>query len=162
MPKARLITDTVKELEYQLAKQKAVQAEFPNAQVHYFAGFQSKLVNLNYTKFSFEKRSGYRSQGLYVIPYCEVKFTFDGKTEIVKVHSAPRASRLVYLQWNRNLGTYVMRFSRVAFNLKNNEFKDEMLNSCRAEIMGFIKNNGSYKMDDKHLEPRLKKLLVFT
>jgi hypothetical protein len=29
-------------------------------------------------------------------------------------------------------------------------------------MMGFIKDNPGYQMDDKHLEPRLKKLLVFT
>jgi len=158
MSKARFIADTVKELEYDLAKQKAVQAEFPNAKVHYFAGFQSKLVNQNYTKFEFEKKYS----GLFVLPYCEVKFTFDDKTEIVKVHSAPKANRLVYLQWSRELRDYIIKFSRVAFNLKNNQFKDDMLNSCRAEMMSFIKNNPGHKMDDKHLEPRLKKLLVFT
>lgn len=158
MSRARLIKDTVNELEFELAKQKAVQKEFPNAKVHYFAGFQSKDVNQVYTKFDFERRS----YGLWVVPYCEVKFEFNGKTEIVKVHSAPKANRLVYLAWNRELKTQVMKFSRLAINLKNNQFKDDMLNSCRAEIMTFIKNNPGYKLDDKHLEPRLKKLLIFT
>lgn len=158
MARARLINDTVLDLEYQLAKHKAVQAEFPDAKVHWTAGFQSKLVNQSYVKFDFERRR----RGLYVIPYCEVKFDFGGKTEIVKVYSRPKANRLLYLRWNRELKNYVIKFSRVAFNLKNNEFKDDMLNHCRAEIMLFIKNNPSYKMDDKHLEPRLKKLLIFT
>lgn len=158
MAKARLIGDTVRDLEYQLAKQKAVQAEFPQAKVHHFAGFQSKIVNQNYTKFDFVQK--YSS--LYVLPYCEVQFEFDGKTEIVKVHSMPKANRLVYLQWNRDIRNYIMRFSRVAINLRNNQFKDDMLNRCRAEIMTFIKNNPGVTMDDKHLEPRLKKLLIFT
>lgn len=158
MAKARFIKDTVKDLELELAKQKAVQAQFPDAKVHYYAGFQSKQVNQNYTKFDFESRS----YGLFVIPYCEVSFDFDGKTEIVKVYSAPKSNRLAYLQWNVDLRNYVIKFSRVAINLKNNKFKDDMLNACRAEIMGFIKKNPRYKLDDKHLEPRLKKLLVFT
>ncbi len=158
MARARLISDTVRDLEYQLAKQKAIQAVFPDAKVHWMAGFQSKLVNQNYNKFEFERRR----RGLYVVPYCEVSFVFDGKTEIVRVHSQPKASRLVYLRWNRELRANVMKFSRIAFNLKNNEFKDDMLNHCRAEIMLFIKNNPGIKMDDKHLEPRLKKLLIFT
>jgi len=158
MSRARLITDTVNEMEFELAKQKAVQKEFPDAKVHYFAGFQSKNVNKNYTKFDFEKRS----HGLWVVPYCEVKFEFAGNTEIIKVHSAPKANRLVYLSWNRELRAYVMRFSRLAINLKNNQFKEDMLNSCRAEMMTFIKNHPGHKMDDKHLEPRLKKLLIFT
>jgi hypothetical protein len=36
-----------------------------------------------------------------------------------------------------------------------------MLNACRAEIMSFIKTHPKYQMDDKHLEPRLKRLLAF-
>src|SRR5574338_368976 len=113
MARARLIGDTVRDIEYQLAKHKAVQAAFPDTKVHYSAGFQSKLVNQNYTKFDFERRR----RGLYVIPYCEVQFEFDGKTEIVKVHSKPKANRLLYLQWNRDLRNYIIKFSRVAFNL---------------------------------------------
>ena len=158
MTRSRLIKDTIQELEYDLAKQKAVQTQFPDAKVHYYAGFQSKLVNRNYTKFEFERRA----KGLFVVPYCEVNFTFNDRTEIVKVYSQPKANRLVYLSWNVDIRNYVMKFSRIAINLKNNEFKNDMLNSCRAEIMSFIKNNPRYKMDDKHLEPRLKKLLVFT
>lgn len=158
MSRARLIADTVKELEYELAKQKAVFAKFPNAKVHYHAGFQSKDVNQNYTKFEFDRRS----YGVWVVPFCEVEFEHEGKTEIVKIHSCPKANRLVYLGWNRELRDSIIKFSRVAINLKNNQFKEDMLNACRAEIMTFIKNNPKYKMDDKHLEPRLKKLLVFT
>lgn len=158
MPRARLIGDTVRDLEYELAKQKAIQAKFPEAKVHYFSGFQSKLVNQNYTKFDFIRKS----YGLYVLPYCEVEFIYNGKTEIVKVHSSPKANRLAYLHWNREIRNHIIKFSRVAINLKNNQFKDDMLNSCRAEIMSFIKNNPTLKMDDKHLEPRLKKLLIFT
>jgi|SRR5579885_832854 len=161
MSRARQITDTVKELEYTLAKQKAVQAEFPDAKVHYYLGFTSKSVNQNYTRFDFERRY----HGLYVLPYCEVKFTWDGKEEIIKVHSAPRANRLVYLTWRRTPppeNKRIMKFARVAINMKNNAFKEDMLNACRAEIMSFIKDNPGYHIDDKHLEPRLKKLLIFT
>lgn len=158
MSRARLVTDTVKELEYDLAKRKAVLAAFPDAKVHYYAGFQSKEVNQKYTKFEFD----IRHYGVWVLPYCEVPLEFEGKTEIIKVHSCPKANRLVYLSWNRELRDNVIKFSRVAINFKNNQIRDDMLNACRAEIMSFIKNNPKYKMDDKHLEPRLKKLLVFT
>lgn len=166
----RKLVDSVKQLEYELAMQRAVLKSFPEAKVHRFdtygyrrhrygqIEFLDKSVNKVYTKFEFEKRS----HGVWVVPYCEVSFEHEGKTEIVKIHSTPKANRLVYLSWNRQLSNYVIKFSRIAINFKNNEFKEDMLNSCRAEIMSFIKNNGKYKMDDKHLEPRLKKLLVFT
>ena|SRR5271166_5402344 len=158
MARGRFISETIRDLEHQLAMRKAVQTEFPHARLHNMSGFQSKDVNQKYTKFDFERRR----HGLWVIPYCEVKFEFNGKTEIVKVHSAPRANRLVYLSWNRELRTQIIKFSRLSINMKNNQFRDDMLNSCRAEIMSFIKNNPGYKLDQRHLEPRLKKLLVFT
>ena len=40
--------------------------------------------------------------------------------------------------------------------------EDYSLYPDNDEMMSFIKNNPGHKMDDKHLEPRLKKLLVFT
>ena len=158
MSRARSVKDTVRDLELELAKQKAVLAEFPDAKVHYYAGFQSKDVNKKYTKFTFESNR----HGVWVLPYCEVYFTFDGKTEVVKVHSMPKANRLAYVSWDLTQRSYIIKFSRVAINLKNNHFKDDMLNACRVEIMNFIKTNSKYKMDPKHLEPRLKNLLIFT
>jgi hypothetical protein len=155
--RSRQLTDTVKELEYELAKHQAVVKDFPNAKIHYLTGFQSKDVNQNYTGFSFNKFP----YGVWVVPYCEVKLDFDGKTEMVKVHSCPKANRLVYLGWNRKTADSIIKFSRIAINFKNNQFKDDMLNACRAEIMSFIKTHPKYQMDDKHLEPRLKRLLAF-
>lgn len=156
----RYIKDTVQELEYQLAKHKVVQAKFPDARVNCLSEFQSRAVNRNYSKFEFEYEDKIKS--LYVLPYSEVEFVYGGKTEIIKVHSIPKANRLLHAHWNVDLLSYVIRFSRLAINLKNNEFKEDMLNSCRAEIMSFIKHNPEYKLDDKHLEPRLKRLLIFT
>jgi hypothetical protein len=157
---ARVIGSTIQDLEYQLAKCKAVQAKFPLARVNCHSEYQSKEVNQNYTKFEFEVRE--KGKELHVLPYCEVEFTYAGKTEIIRVHSMPKANRLVYIKWNIDLKSYVMNFSRLSINLKNNEFREDMLNSCRAQIMSFIKNNPGYKLNDRHLEPRLKKLLVFT
>ena len=131
MAQGRSISEAIKDLEHQLATQKAVQAEFPNAKIHYASGFQSKEINQRYTKFEFEKRR----YGLWVIPFCEVSFEYDGKTEIVKVYSAPKANRLVYISWSRDLANYVIKFARLSINMKNNEFREDMLNSCRVEIM---------------------------
>ena len=159
MSRARPVFDSVKELEYTLAKQKAVLTEFPDAKVHYYLGFTSKQVNQVYTKFDFEKHYN----GLYVLPFCEIKFDWNGKEEIIKVHSVPRANRLVYLSYRRrDDNKRIMKFSRMAINMKNNAFRDDLLNACRAEIMNFIKANPGHHLDDKHLEPRLKKLLIFT
>jgi len=155
MSKSHSIDDFIKENKYYLAKYEAVKAVFPDARVNQYIQFSSKMVNKNYTKFEFQTRYG----GLFILPYCEIPFTHDGKEEIIKIHSLPKATRLVYL---RRLGDRTMKFSRLSINLKNNNFKEDMLNACCAEIMKFIAANPGYRMDDRHLEPRLKKLLLFT
>lgn len=166
----RKLVDSIEKLNYDLAMQTAVFKAFPNAKIHRFDSvnyrrsnfgqveFTDKSVNQIYNKFEFEKNS----QGVWVVPYCEVQFEFNGKIETVKVHSSPKKKRLVYLSWNRKINNYIIKFSRIAINFKNNDFKEDILNHCRAEMMEFVRSNGKYKIDDTHLEPRLKKLLVFT
>jgi len=159
MTRSRPVTEYIKETEYSLAKYKAVLSEFPDAKVSYYMEFTSKSVNSKYTKIEFERRR----TGLFVLPYCEIKVKVGGKEEIIKVHSTPRTSRLIYIErWSRNIsGKRTMKFSRLNINLKTNHFKDDMVNSCRAEIMKFIGDNPGYHLDTKYLEPRLKKLLMF-
>ncbi len=161
MTTARSVNELILENEYNLAKYKAVQAAFPNAKVNYFMDFSDKMVNQKYTKFSF--RRAYN--GLYVLPYCEVPFRYNGiDEENIIVHSSPKANKLVHLAWNTYPGSKrkIMKFARIHINMKNNNFKDEMLNSCKAEIMSFIKDNPGYHLDTKHLDSRLKKLICFT
>lgn len=154
----RPVHKSIPELELTLAQQKAVFAKFPDATYHYYNGYQSKAVNKCYTKYDFNKLDF----GVWVMPYCEVQLVIGDKIEFIKVHSSPRQSRLVYLGWDYKTKTNIIRFSRIVFNFKHNNFREDMLNACRAEMMSFIKNKPGCKMDDKHLEPRLKKLLVFT
>ena len=163
MAKPKSIDDCIKNTEYHLALYKCVLASFPDAKVRescYPLRFSSKLVNSNYTNFKFEKR--YRS--IYVIPYSEIEFEHDNVTKTITIDSAPQRSRLACLSYKRDPVTkkLFIRFSRLAINFKNNNFKDDMLNSCRAQIMQFIKDNPDCALDTKHLEPRLKKLLLFT
>lgn len=157
---SQAIDDLIKNMEYNLARLKTVQAHFPNVKVHGDNTFSDKNVNRIYTHFRFESTYG----TLSVIPYYELPFTFNGKEETIVVFSAPRRSRLAKIGWRRDPTTQkkTISFSRLAINMKNNQFKDDMLNSCKAEIMNFIKNNPGHLLDTKHLEPRLKKLLMFT
>jgi hypothetical protein len=154
----RPVHKSIPELELTLAQQKAVFTQFPDATYHYYNGFQSKAVNKAYTKYEFKRMDW----GIWVMPYCEVELALGDKTELIKVYSSPRQSRLVYLGWEYKTKSHIIKFSRIVFNFKHNNFREDMLNACRAEMMGFIKNKPGLKMDDKHLEPRLKKLLVFT
>lgn len=150
------LTTSIPIFESTLAKQKAVLSAFPDATHHYYNGFQSKAVNKGYTKFEFDRNAW----GVWVVPYCEVwvpKITDTAELDLVKVHSVPFKSRLVYKNGN---GKWI-RFSRVAINWKTNEFKDTMMNACRVEIMSFVKNNPGLLMNKRNLEPRLEKMLSF-
>lgn len=160
MTRSRAISELVSETEYALARYTAVQKEFPNAKVNMYLEFSDRSVNRLYTNYTFERNYN----GLFVVPYCEVLVEYKDQEETIKVHSLPRRNKLVHLTWETEPVSKkkIMKFARMAINLKNNNFKEEMLNSCKAEIMNFIKDNPGYHLDTKHLEPRLKKLLLFT
>lgn len=158
------LSKAIEDDELTLAQYKAILSEFPDAILsetwsgyrnQVITSFSSKIVNTQYHKLSFEPGYG----GIVVAPYCEVKCVHDDIEYVLKVHSIPKSSRLVYIRWREK----VIRFSRLSFNLKNKEFsiKDDMLNECRSQILSFIKDHPGYKLDDKYLEPRLKKLLCF-
>jgi hypothetical protein len=159
MAKPRLLASATVDAEHTLSRYKAVLAQFPGAKVNDHDEFFSTEVNQKYTKWSFDRSNW----GVFVSPYCEVPFIFDGKEEIAKVYSKPKRSKVIYTHYDRK-DNYkpVIKFARLAFNLKHNAFKDDMLNDCRVEIMTFIQKGAKHKVDFKHLEPRLKKLLAFT
>jgi hypothetical protein len=158
MPK--LVKDIVPTIELELARHKAVIAQFPDASAHYYKGFQSKAVNKTYTNWLFERGSF----GVWVLPYIEIPFEHAGKTEVVRVHTSPRASRLCYVNfaWGPN-NKKEIRFSKISFNLKSNGFTtaDKLITDLHLEIMLFVQKNSKLPINDKHLEPRLKNLLSF-
>jgi hypothetical protein len=152
------LLSVINDLEFKVAKLKAVQKEFPDAKINSYGQINCKTVNLKYTGLEFQADTW----GLYVFPYCDVSFIFNGVTETTKVFSAPKRNKLVRNTWKKNAaGQRMMVFSRLAFNLKHNQFKEEMLAACQTEIMKFIANNPGFAIDDKHLDPRLKKLMSF-
>lgn len=162
MARHKLLSKAINETHRTLAKYDAIIKSFPDAKIHetyYPHTFSSKEVNQNYSKLKFESKHN----RLIVMPYSEVDFEFEGKIETVIINSSPKANRLAYVSWEKYPSKEkIIKFSRLTFNLKNNNFKDDMMNDCRIAIMNFIKDYPNYKLDDKHLEPRLKKLILFT
>lgn len=159
------IDDVINDLEYQIEKLNFVKSQYPDVKikidkVHGYQ-FSSKSVNSSYSNFIFISR---RYMGLYVISYCELDFSFQGKNETIKIYSSPKNSRLIYLTWRRHPETNkpIMKFARFSFNLKNNAFKDELVGSCKAAVAKFIQDNPEYHLDTKNLDHRLKKLLAFS
>ena len=161
MAQGKNIKESILETEKKLALYKFVLEKCPDAKVHDstgFNGFSSKSVNSNYTNYEFIH--GYHS--VYVVPYLELDFKYNDNLHKVRINSSPRSNRLVYLRYDSMVKGHVIKFSRLSFNLKNNNFKSDMLNDCRVRILEFIKDHPKYQIDYRHLEPRLKKLIMFT
>lgn len=160
---AKDIDLAIKELEKSVLLYNFVKEKIPNVKVHFSKNsknhtFFSKYVNSNYTNFEFIQGR----DKIYVAPYIELDFEHNGVVEKVKISSSPRRSRLVYYKYIYQKRKSVIAFARLAINFKNNNFKDDMLNACRLQILTFIKNHPKVELDSTHLEPRLKKILMFT
>lgn len=170
----------VNEYEYFLARYKFVQSHFPDAKAinsydpsasrrTHNIEFLSKSVNTNYTDVKFITK--YNT--LYIAPVVTLSFShiMNGieKIEDIVIGSSPKINRLAYIKYYSNAKgsgkpAYQSKiaFSRFMFNMKKYNFNESIFNSCRSAIMQFIQENSGIPMDDKHLEPRLKKLLIYT
>lgn len=162
---SKKVNEKIKSLEYSLAKLRFVQSHFPDVTFSQSYGnkdvllFNAKSVNNSFTKFNFRKDSW----NLTLVPYSELSFIYDGKEEIIRVSSSPQNIKLITLSYRTNSdGKRIMKFHKFTTNLKKNNFKEDIFNACRAEIMKVIQDNQGFHLDTKNLEPRLKKLLVFT
>ena len=160
MSKRKSINEHVADTELLLAKYKLVQEKFPDAVMCYYDSnrYASKTVNSEYSKLEFSPTSW----SLTVYPYTELKLNFNGKEEIIRVDSLPRKNRLCSLGWKADVnGKRTIKVSKFIYNLKKNNFKEDLFNKCRIAVMEFIKNAPNTNLDIKTLEPRLRKLLMF-
>ena len=168
----RLSTDEkIQNMEYNLAKIKFVKSLLPDVKVSSYARggkdyitFSAKSVNSLYNKYQFlgDNRYSIRVQVFY-----ETDFTYNDKVETIKVDSSPRTCDIARKtgRWNMHAQKYeseTINFSRLSFNLKKNNFRDDILNDCQVKIMEFIRANPGVIVDGKNLDSRLKKLLAFT
>lgn len=157
----------IENLNYSIAKCAFVKSVFPDVKINVSKSlegkdwfrFSSKTVNTSYTNYDIEK--GYRTISLSL--YSELEFTYNSKSEPIKVFSEPERIKLAKASTyrrNGDWGKYII-FYRFSFSKHISPLKDEALNKCRNEIMKFIKQHSDYKLDTKNLDSRLKKLLVF-
>ena len=154
-----------KKLEFMKEQVPDIQAKPYNDLVALNPKFSSASVNQNYTAIEFKKSF----DTLYVSPYLLVDFTYNGVTESIKVNSNPRASRLAYVTRYHTKGingTFKgverqIHFSKIQVNFKNNNFNSDMLNDCRIKILEFINKYPNYKINTKHLDEKIKKLMAF-
>ena len=160
MRNGKLISQTIEELEKTLAVCNFIKESFPDAKFHnngYYKGFSSKLVNSKYTNFDFVKNSS----ALYVIPYTEISFKYKGNHELLRINSSPRSSALVRAYYSYGHNQWVIKFPNFRLNFKKNNFEEKMIIDCRNKIVEFIGEHKNYKLIDKNLDPKIKKLLAF-
>lgn len=160
MKNSKSIDNTISDMEKILAICKFVKEKIPDVKYHqsgYYKGFSSKSINSIYNKFYFIKNS----EVLYVVPYLELDFVYNGIEEKIRINSSPRSSVLAKAYWSYTFEQNVIKFSRFKVNFKNNKFKDDMINECQSQIVKFIKDHKGYKLIDKNLDPKIKKLLLF-
>lgn len=167
--KEKSVEKFVAEYEYYLAKYKFIQEKFPGANVHatyYPVTFSSKLVNPQYTGFNIS--TGYNT--LFIEPYMDVEFEHAGKKENLRVFTSPRRNRLAHIVHPKDpknpkqkdwKGKRIIKFTRFKVNMENRNMNDNCWNECRAAIMKFIKDYPGLTLDTKHLDPSLKKLMIF-
>lgn len=168
------IIDKIEEAKYELQKMKFVLEKYPDAKYFYdydyknkikTLGFCAKSINTDYTHLEFLKDS----HSLYVMPSIRLTFKYNNKEEEIKIFSSPKQNRLAYIMNTSSVFSNkkskvksVMKFSRFVFNLKKHNFREDVFNECRSQILTFIKEHPESILDSTHLEERLKKLLAFT
>ena len=160
MGQPKKISKAICNLEKILAIHKFIMDKFPDAKSHISSndfGFSAKSVNNNYTNFEFIKGN----HVLYVMPFIELDFEYNGVLEKIRINSSPRASRLAYIKYSKDKKCSIIHFSKLKFNLKNNKFKNDMINHCIINILSFIREHPNHILDQKYLDSRLKKLLIF-
>lgn len=159
------IESAISDIEYASAKYNFVLSNFPDCELQRYypdyiskkPHFISKSINQKYNRLKFNDNKF----ELSVIPYFETSFVYKDKCESITIYSDPKKFILAHITDAKDKMTKKISFTKLSAHLKNNDFNDKMLNSCGVNILNFIKKNSGYKIDDKHLEPRLKKLLVF-
>lgn len=167
MTKSKPIQEKIDQFEYNLAKYKFIQSLFPDVctftETFPFTccGFKSNLINKKEAKFKFNTYNN-----LVASMYNEITFEFNNKTEIIQIFSIPRQMTLakkqtVIVRVEKFAGSYerVIKFCRLPSTII---FGEEFIKECSIQILNYIKINNKYRLDTKNLDPKLKKLIVFT
>lgn len=166
----RKIEEVIAEHEEVIARYRFLREKLPDIQINRTSWrviYSSKSVNSSYTNF----RPVTGHSCIYMEPYLEIGYPLpNGEEQIIPVYGSPRKIKLAYLAYPKDPITKgfnykakrVIKFCRLRHNLKQHQIKDECFHECRAAIIKFIQKYPTLAMDDKWLDPSLKKLLAFT
>jgi hypothetical protein len=158
------LSNQIKQAEFNIAKIEFVKSKFPDVKVNRSLGFNgdcitfsSASVNDNYTKYTFDHKYSLSIQVCH-----ELEFTHNGRTETVKILSVPASRKLATKKYSYATKKQCIKFSAFSSKMKKQNLSEELFRAASAEIMKYIQTSPGAELDTKYLDPKLKKLLVFT
>lgn len=156
------IDEEIRSQERYLAICNAIKKQFPKAQVSGSFGttnfyFSSSEVNSIFTHYEIDKTNAW----LKFKPYIIAGFLIDKEMTTIRVHSKPYTCTLAEITRYPNKPS-IMRFKNFNKSLFKNKAVEHFLDSCKTEIMNYIKENSHVTLDKSNLDPQIKKFLAFT
>lgn len=163
------VEEEVTRLEYDLARIKLVRDTFPKFKLQINSRNKKYLFSDMSVKrlFTDIEVHSYGSMVSYsLVTKLELK-TLSGTEEVI-VHAIPGYQNLISIKYDynkRNADNTNWAGSIVCsplFTCKDKERKKKAQSTFRVAILDFIKANPGYPLDEANLDPRIKKLLIFT
>ena len=104
--------------------------------------------------------------GLYIIPYLESEFEYDGAKHTVKIFCKPRKHRLIYrmIKYSSPAGPKetILSFTKINIKIKSANLKESFFKASKKEILKYIAAHPAAKLDKTHLDPQMERMLSFT
>ena len=163
MPKP--LKTKIEELEAAAGHLKNIIQQFPDASINSDGSIHSAMVNQCYNETTFTNTRYY----LYMQLFYNHSYALNNKEHSIRIYSKNKQSyRLLSIGFDFTNGkdkktTYTINFADYVKDFKKHKVREgTLIDDCRNEIIAFIKNNPNYKINETNLEPRLKKLLIFS
>lgn len=162
-----LLDKLIEEQNYNLEKNKFIKSVYPDAKLSIvspprydpdpdlYTHYESLTVNKTYTNLLFKERYA----DLFIYPYLNVNFEYKGAIEVIKIYSSPNRKKLAYIGYVKHQKT--IKFSKLSLNIKNDSFKESLVNDCASGIIDYVNKHKDCILDKSNLPDRLKNLLVF-
>jgi hypothetical protein len=171
------VDETIADLEFQASKLSFLKNRYPDLKLKANKNgpweFSSKLVNKNFTKFKFSPYIyGYYSYVVFKV-FDELEFEHNGTKAKLIVSSMPLTSRFIELvseayedangkhipPEKRN---YQICFSDLKFKNVHKDIQEQVNDQALLVALDFVNKHTFAKVNPTGLDPRFKKLLIFS
>ena len=151
----------IQQKQFELAKLKHLQAIYPD--IKYFRGiFSTKQVNENYDEVLIESTYS----GLELKAYKKIEFKYGELITETKVFSSPYINKIAVISYEydyvKHTSKSKIKFTRYCQTFKSKKFDSIVLKKVRESTIQFLDQHKNYIIDDTNLDPKLKKILLFS